>query len=165
MSDLRATHGRYGRILVMLGKLFALAGGAVLALLTLMSLASVAGRLLGRPIQGDFEMMQLGAAAAISFFLPYCQLKRANIIVDFFTVRSSVRTQGRLDALGALLLALVMALLAWRTGAGTLVMEASNETSMIVGIPIWYSYAAVTPALALTALCGLHCAWQDWNRG
>jgi TRAP-type C4-dicarboxylate transport system permease small subunit len=144
-------------------KAFALAGGALFAALTLISAASIIGRFAGRPLQGDFELVQLGCAVAISFCLPYCQLRRGNIIVDFFTVRTSTRTRGALDAFGALLLALTMALVAWRTGAGALAIRASNETSMIMGVPVWYSYALMTPAFALTAVAGLDAAWRYWR--
>jgi len=128
-----------------------------------MSAASIIGRFAGRPIQGDFELVQLGCAVAISFCLPYCQLRRGHIIVDFFTVRASERTRGALDTVGALLLALVMALVAWRTGAGALAMKASNETSMIMGVPVWYAYALMTPAFVLTAAAGLDTALQSWR--
>jgi TRAP-type C4-dicarboxylate transport system permease small subunit len=141
----------------------ALAGGALFAAVTLMSAASIAGRIAGRPIQGDFELVQLACAVAIAFCLPYCQLQRGHIIVDFFTVRATPRTRGALDALGALLLALVMVLVAWRTGAGAVALKASNETSMIMGLPVWIAYALMTPALALTALAALHSAWRDWT--
>jgi TRAP-type C4-dicarboxylate transport system permease small subunit len=144
-------------------RFFALAGGALFAAITLMSAASVIGRLVGRPIQGDFELVQLGCAVAIACCLPYCQLQRGHIIVDFFTTRATDRTRHALDALGALLLALVMALAAWRTGAGAVAMKASNETSMIMALPVWYAYALMTPALALTALAALNTAWHDWK--
>lgn len=155
--------GPLGRALDAACRFLALAGGAVLAALTLISAASIAGRLVGRPIPGDFELVQFGCAVAIAFCLPYCQLKRGNIIVDFFTTRAGRRLQGALDAAGALLLALVMAVVAWRTGAGALAMKASGETSMIMGVPVWYVYALMTPAFALTALAGLHTAWQSWT--
>jgi TRAP-type C4-dicarboxylate transport system permease small subunit len=151
------------RTLETLCKAFALAGGAIHAALTLMSVVSIGGRIAGRPIQGDFELVQFGCAIAIAFFLPYCQFKRANIIVDFFTVRSSARTQRTLDAAGSLLLAAAMGLLAWRTGAGMLAMKAGGETSMIMGVPLWYAYAAMTPGFGLAALAGLHTAWLDWK--
>lgn len=139
----------------------ALAGGAMLSALTLMSVASIGGRMIERPIQGDFELVQLGCAVAIAFFLPYCQLSRGNIIVDFFTVRAARRTRRLLDALGAVLLAAVVALVAWRTGAGAAAIKASGEVSMIMGVPVWYAYALMTPAFALTALAGLYTAWRD----
>ena len=47
--------------------------------------------------------------------MPWCQVRRGNIIVDFFTAGASEATRERLDRFGRLLLALVMALMAWRT--------------------------------------------------
>jgi len=152
-----------GRTLEFACKAFALAGGAILAGLTIMSVVSIGGRILSKPIQGDFELVQFGCAIAIASFLPWCQLKRANIIVDFFTVRAAARTQSRLDALGALLLAASMALLAWRTGMGAVAMKAGGETSMLMSVPLWYAYALMTPGFALTAVAGLHTSWQHWN--
>src|SRR4051794_40663221 len=102
-----------GRALDLASQALALGGGVLLVCLTGMSVASVLGRSLGHPILGDFELVQFGSAIAIAFFLPYAQLRRANIIVDFFTVRSSARVRGALDAIGAVLLAAVMGLVAW----------------------------------------------------
>ena len=79
-------------------------GGAVLTALALMSVASIAGRaLFSRPLQGDYELVQTGCAIFVALCLPYCQLKHANIIVDFFTTKASARSRRRLDAFGALL--------------------------------------------------------------
>ena len=157
--------GPLGRALGAACKLLALFGGAILSALVLMSVLSIGGRMIGRPIPGDFELVQFGCAIAIAFFLPYCQFSRGNIIVDFFTVRATPRTRRLLDALGALMLALVMALLAWRAGAGTVAMKASGETSMIMSLPLWYAYLLMTPAFALTALAGLYTAWRSWKTG
>jgi TRAP-type C4-dicarboxylate transport system permease small subunit len=144
------------RALDVLARAFALAGGAVLVAITGMSVISIAGRtLLGRPVPGDFELVQVGCGVAVAAFLPYCQLRRGNIIVDFFTVRAGPRVQAGLDALGALLLAAVMALLAWRTATGMLTIKAAGEITMIVGFPVWLGYALIVPSLALTALAGL----------
>lgn len=152
------------RVLAGLARAFAFGGGAVLVALTAMSVASIAGRaLLGRPVPGDFELVQVGCGVAIAAFLPYCQLQRGNIIVDFFTVRASPRVQGALDALGALVLALVMATLAWRTAAGMHTVRTAGEVSMIVGFPIWIGYAAIVPSLALAALVALSTARESWK--
>jgi len=103
------------RAIELTAKAFAFAGGAVLVAMLFMSVASITGRaVLGRPIQGDFELVQLGCAVSIAAFLPWCQFARGNIIVDFFTTGLPERAQAALDALGALLLAVVMALVAWR---------------------------------------------------
>jgi TRAP-type C4-dicarboxylate transport system permease small subunit len=143
---------------------FALAGGALLVVITGMSVVSIVGRaVLGTPVPGDFELVQVGCGAGIAMFLPYCQLRRGNIIVDFFTVRAPARVQAALDASGALAVAAVMALLAWRTTAGMLTVKAAGEVSMIVGFPIWIGYAAIVPSLALAALIGLATAIESWK--
>jgi TRAP-type C4-dicarboxylate transport system permease small subunit len=152
------------RVLDGLARAFALAGGAVLVAITALSVVSITGRTLrGTPVPGDFELVQVGCAVAIAAFLPWCQRRRGNIIVDFFTTRASARTQGVLDALGALLLAAVLALLAWRTWAGMLTVRASGEISMIVSFPIWIGYAAIVPSLLLAAVVALATAAEAWK--
>ena len=152
------------RVLEGLARSVAFGGGAILVALTGMSVASIGGRaLLGRPVPGDFELVQVGCGAAIAAFLPYCQLRRGNIIVDFFTVRAAPRVQHTLDALGALLAALDMAALAWRTAVGMVAVRAAGEVSMIVGFPIWVGYAAIVPSLVLAVAAALVTAQQSWK--
>ena len=151
------------RALGMACRLLALAGGMILSVLTLLVMVSVAGRALGRPIQGDFELMQVGSAVALAFFLPYCQWRRANIIVDFFTTRASPRTQAMLDAFGALLFALTLAVVAWRSIAGAIAIKAAHETTMIMGVPLWYGYALMAPAFALAAVVGIYTAISSFR--
>ena len=127
-----------------------------------MSVASFTGRtFLGGPVQGDFELVQLGCAVGIAAFLPWCQWRRGNIIVDFFTTRLPPRAQGVLDGIGALLLAVVMALVAWRATEGAISVYASGERAMISRYPQWIGYAAIVPSLALTALVGFYTAWES----
>lgn len=151
-----------GGLIEVLAKAFAFAGGAILVAMTLMSVASILGRaLLGMPVQGDFELVQIGCAMGLAAFLPWCQLRRANIIVDFFTTALPRSAQAVLDAAGALLLALVMVVVCWRTGAGMLSVKAAGETTMIIGVPIWYGYAAMVPSFALTAAAGFYGAFES----
>ncbi len=143
---------------------FALAGGAVACAVALMTVFSIAGRAwLAAPIPGDIEITQMGIALAISLCLPWCQLRGANIIVDFFTQGLAVRQQGVLDGLGCLLLACMCALLSWRTAAGALAVREAGETSMILGLPMWWAYAALAPGLALTALVAMVQAVGHWR--
>jgi TRAP-type C4-dicarboxylate transport system permease small subunit len=143
---------------------FAFAGGAVLVTLAGMSVISVAGRaLVSKPVPGDFELVQIACAACIAAFLPYCQIRRGNIIVDFFTTRAPRRAQDALDAFGALLLATVLALVAWRTVVGMLAVKAAGEATMIIGFPVWIGYAAMVPSLAFTAVVALYTALESWQ--
>jgi TRAP-type C4-dicarboxylate transport system permease small subunit len=134
----------------------ALAGGALLVALAGLTVASISGRwLASRPITGDVELVQLGVAAAIALFLPYCQLHRSHLIVDFFTARSSGPMQRRLDAVGSAVAGTVFLLLAWRAGAAVLDMRAAGETTMVLGVPLWLPYAAMVPGLALAGVTGV----------
>lgn len=135
---------------------FALLGGLCALLVAGMVLCSVAGRnLFAHPVQGDVELSQIGIALSIALCLPWCQLKRGNIIVDFFTQAAPERVNGALDRLGALLLAVMLGLLAWRTGVGALAVDEAGEQTMILGLPMWWAYAILAPGLALTAVIAL----------
>jgi TRAP-type C4-dicarboxylate transport system permease small subunit len=141
------------KILEQLAKLCAIVAGLLMIFITLMTVTSVIGRdFFSKAIVGDFELTGAACGAAVALFMPWCQFKRGNIIVDFFTNRASERTQGMLDRAGALLLALVLAVLTWRTGLGGLSAWESKSGSMMLGFPEWIVYSAITPALALTAL-------------
>jgi len=104
VAETAADRSRLGRVLELGSTALALVGGLVLTALMLMSIGSIAGRwLFSRPLPGDFELVEIGSGLAIFLFLPACQLRGANVIVDFFTTGVSRRGQAWLDALGALL--------------------------------------------------------------
>jgi TRAP-type C4-dicarboxylate transport system permease small subunit len=63
------------------------------------------------------------------------------------------------DGVGALLMSLMCALLAWRTGVGARAVYDATETSMILALPMWWVYAMLAPGLALPALVALFQAW------
>jgi TRAP-type C4-dicarboxylate transport system permease small subunit len=162
----RAPRRGLGRALELVAQAFAFFGGAVFVGLIGMSVTSITLRTLtGKPVQGDFEMVQFACAIGIAAFLPWCQLCRGNIIVDFFTARLPPRGQAWLDALGAVLLALVVAVVAWRAGYGAQSVFASGERAMISRIPVWIPYAGVVPSLALTSVVALYTAWESVAAG
>ncbi len=135
---------------------FALLGAAAALAVALLAVASIVGRALWfKPIPGDVELTQFGIAWALSLSLPWCQLRGANIIVDFFTQHLRERSLRLLDGVGALLLALMCTLLAWRTSVGALAVREAGETSMILALPMWWAYASLAPGLALAAWVAL----------
>jgi TRAP-type C4-dicarboxylate transport system permease small subunit len=146
------------RVLEKLAKFCAILAGVMLTGITLMTCASLIGRnTTGTTLVGDFELTGVAAGAAIALFLPWCQARRGNIIVDFFTAKAGPRTTERLDRLGAGLLGLSLALLAWRASLGGLSAYNAQSTTMMLGFPEWIVYCAMVPPLALTAVIGL---WQ-----
>lgn len=140
-------------LLEKLAKLCAVLAGVLLTVITLMTCVSLIGRnTTGWTIVGDFELSGSAAGAAIALFLPWCQVRRGNIMVDFFTAKASEATQDKLDRLGALLLALAMTLMTWRTAVGGLNAWNSKAGSMMLGFPEWVVYVGMVPPLALTAV-------------
>jgi TRAP-type C4-dicarboxylate transport system permease small subunit len=145
------------KILEILAKLCAIAAGLLLIFITLMTVISVIGRdTIGKTIVGDFELSGAAAGAAIALFMPWCQFKRGNILVDFFTTKASESAQAAMERFGALLLALVMALMTWRTTLGGLAAWTSQSGTMMLGFPEWIVYACMVPPLALTAVIALY---------
>lgn len=144
------------RHLASLSKFCAILAGILLTAITLLTCVSLIGRnTLGLTLAGDFELTGVASGAAIALFLPWCQWRRGNIAVDFFTARASVKTTLMLDRFGALLLAGVMALLAWRTGVGALNALHTHSGTMLLDFPEWLVYASMVPPMALTALIAL----------
>jgi len=144
------------KILELLAKLCCILSGALLTFITLMTCYSLIGRnTTGQTIVGDFELTGVATGAAIALFMPMCQFKKANIIVDFFTAKATEATITQLDRLGALFMAAAFALLTWRTYLGGMNAWVSQSGSMMLGFPEWIVYAAMTPPLALSAAIAL----------
>ena len=140
-----------------LAKFCAILAGLVMIFITVMTCASVIGRdTLGKAIVGDFELSGAAAGAAVALFMPWCQVRRGHIIVDFFTSKASDAAQRTMDKLGALMMALIMGLMAWRTSLGGLNAWTTQSGTMMLGFPEWIVYAFMVPSLALAAVIALH---------
>lgn len=145
------------RILESLAKLCAILAGVLLTGITLMTCGSLIGRnTVGVSIVGAFELTGVAAGAAIAMFMPLCQARRGNIIVDFFTARASARTQAGLDRLGAFAIAAIFSLLAWRSTLGGLNSYSTGSETTIMGFPEFWVYVFMVPAFVLAALIALH---------
>jgi len=139
----------------------ALAGGIVLIGVAAITVTSVLGRkLMNHAIAGDFEMVEIGCAVAIALFLPYCQLKSGNVIVDFFTLRLSTRGRRILDMIGCLLVSAVAGLMAWRLALGGWSLYTSNDQTMVLQLGTWWSFLVLVPCMFLLSIIGLLTAWR-----
>lgn len=134
----------------------AILAGVVLTLITLITVMAVLGReVLGKTVAGDFELVGVAAGAAIALFLPWCQVKRGNIVVDFFTTRASDQAIKHMDRFGSLLMALMAGVFAWRSTLGGLNVYDTHSGTMMLNFPEWIIYALMVPPLALTCLVAL----------
>ncbi|HYI89629.1 MAG TPA: TRAP transporter small permease subunit, partial [Beijerinckiaceae bacterium] len=77
-----------GPALTRASEILALAGSALMLVVAGLVTVSVLMRwLLGDGISGDFELVQIATALGAFAFLPLCQARRGNVIVDTFTAR------------------------------------------------------------------------------
>lgn len=136
-------------------RLLALCGGVLLLAAGIMVTTSVVLRWTGSGgIPGDFEMMEMATALAVFAFLPLCQARRGNIMVDTFTGWLPERVRRTIDGLSDLLWAGLAALIAWQSLTGGREETAYGTTSMVSGIPVGpvvLATAALAAVLAVVA--------------
>ena len=144
------------KLLPILARLCAVLAGLLMTAITLVTCGNLILRnTTGDSLPGAFELTAVATGAAIALFMPLCQVRRGNIIVDFFTENLSASINDALDRIGALVLAGVFALLAWRTAIGGLSAYKANSLTMLMGVPEWIVYAAMVPPFALACVIGL----------
>ena len=86
------------------------------------------------------------------------RIEFGNVVVDLFTRGLGVRPRAWLDRLHALILAAIAALFTWRLALGGVELRSAGETSMILGVPIWWGFAPIVASSALLAAVALHMA-------
>jgi TRAP-type C4-dicarboxylate transport system permease small subunit len=129
-----------GRLLFSIARILALLGGLLCCAMAAIVTVSVAGRyLLSSPIPGDYDIVGILSGCAIFAFLPYCQLVRGNIIVDFFTTKASPRFRTTLDAIGTLIYLAAMVMFAWRLFAGMQEFQHSGEVIAAYNFYRWWT--------------------------
>lgn len=144
------------RLLDRLARLLAMLGGALAVCLALLVSTSITLRALGLGgVRGDFEFVQMGVALIVFAFMPWSQARRGNVMVDSFTTKLPKRFQAALDALWEVVFAAMMALIAWRLGAGAMEAARSNTTTMVLLLPIAPAIAACALLAGFTALVAL----------
>lgn len=149
--------GSIGRSIEWGCKTLAGLAGLLFCVEMVMSAASVAGRVaFSKPIPGDYELVQMLSAMGIALCLPYCQLRKGHVFVDFFTLWAPASVKRVLDALASLLLAVASILLTWRIWSGMLEMREYGEASMVIALPIWWGYVPVVAGFAMLAVTSLY---------
>lgn len=131
----------------------AIAGGLLMVAVAIMVTVSVVMRwLINESVPGDIELVQIGTAVAVFAFLPLCQSRRGNIMVDTFTLRLPRQAQAMLDALWDLAYAGIAAIIAWRLGVGAWDTIRSNTVSMMLGLPTGWAIAACAAMAAFLSI-------------
>ncbi len=150
-----------GGFLLRLSRLVAVFGGLILTAAGLLTVVSVIARYLFlSPIDGDYELVEAGTAIAVFAFLPYCQMVKGNVIVDFFTAHYRPAIRCTLDALGGLVFTLTAGLVTWRMVEGGLGFYETGELTVIMEIPRYLYFYLMVPFLGLLTVV---CAYSTWR--
>ena len=156
--------GPIGRVLDLTSRTFAIGGGITLTLMAFMSLGSIVGRtLFSSPILGDYELVQVMSAVAVSMFLPFCQTVRGHVTVDFLTTCAPKRLNKFFDLVANLLLAIGAFAFFWRMSIGMLELKANGDASMLLNLPTWYGYIPMVLSFFLLGCTALYSAWEDYT--
>lgn len=139
---------------------FAAFGGLALIAVIAVEVASVTGGLFGKPMLGDTEIVELLVGIAVACFMPYCQIRGANVIVDFFTMKLSQRARHSLDAIMYFVVAIIVTVLTERMIEGGFTQFERDRVSMFLRIPQWWGYAVASLAAILWTVVCFYTAWE-----
>ena len=135
----------------------ALIGGLMLCVLTIMIVVSITGRaLIGvglGPVPGDFELVEVGTALAVFYFLPWCYLKGGHATVDLLYMHMPAWAQRAVVAISDVLMLAVWLVLTWKLWEGMLEKREYLETTFILAMPMWWAYAVCLVGAVVGCLC------------
>jgi TRAP-type C4-dicarboxylate transport system permease small subunit len=153
-----------------LARLLAMAGGAVLIVLIVLTCVSIAGRALlpfnlgVSPIRGIYDYTEIGMAMAIFAFLPLAQLREAHARVDLFGAMMPQALNLFLDLLFNIAMLAVAAIGTWRLWLGMQDKLRFGETTLIAQIPVWQGYAAGLVGAAGFVIVAAFCVIRSLRR-
>ena len=153
-----------GFILFIIARFLAVCGGTLLCLVASLVAISVMGRaLLSLPVPGDFELVAIGTGLCVFAMLPYCQMIRGNVLVDFFMMKAQVRMKAFCDLIGNVVFFAIAALLTWRMIYGGFDMYANNEKSMTINFPRWTTFPISVLLMAFLSIVILYTVWRSFE--
>lgn len=157
-------------VVEMIARALALAGGAVLLGITLLTCVSIAGRALLPldiglgPIRGIYDMTEIAMAAAVFAFLPWAQLREAHARVDLLQWAIPKKADQVLDLVFNAAMAFVAVVGTYRMFLGMQDKLSYGETTLIAQIPVWQGYAAGLVGAAGFVIVALFCTLRAMRR-
>ncbi|MGK7864298.1 TRAP transporter small permease [Falsiroseomonas sp. E2-1-a4] len=142
----------------------ALVAGLLLLAAVAVTTASVLRGAFGRPILGDSEIVEMLLGVAVVMCMPLCEMKGAHVVVDFFTQKLPPRGLAGLDAVMRVVVAVVVAVLAWRLAIGGYNMWDRERDTMFLQLPFWWGYAGAALGMMAWSLCAAFVAAESLIR-
>lgn len=153
-----------GRVLFAISRFLAICGGILLCVVAALVAVSVSGRsLFSMPVPGDFELVAIGTGICVFAMLPYCQMVRGNVLVDFFMMKAPIRLKAFCDLIGNIVFFVIAALLTWRMIYGGFDMYANNEKSMTINFPRWTTFPISVLLMAFLSIVILYTIWRSFE--
>ncbi len=112
-----------------------IAAAAVAAMMVLTCL-DVILRLFRHPIPGTYEMVSMLAAVFVSFALARTSIDQGHIAVDFLVQRFPKRMQHAIEAVNAIICALLFTVVCYQSVIYANDLKANGEVSMTLQLPI-----------------------------
>ena len=132
---------KIGQLLLYFSIFFTIFGGALLLAIIFLTFMSIFGRVFfSRSLLGYFEIVELMSACIIFSFLPICQIKRGNLILEFFTSNFNETKRKIMDLSCHLILSIVYFFFTLYMFLGAVDMFIYNEETMLMRIPIWIGF-------------------------
>ncbi|MBU1305695.1 MAG: TRAP transporter small permease [Alphaproteobacteria bacterium] len=134
------------RLVTGLAKILALAGGVALIGIVVLICVSVIGRALIwaglGAVTGDYELVEAAVGFAVFAFLPWTHLTRGHAVVSIFTDMLSPAINAWIMVVCDVLMLVVAIFIAWRQALGAMDKYAYGETTLLLRMPLWWSYTA-----------------------
>ncbi len=153
-----------GRILFAISRVLAICGGILLCAVAALVTVSVIGRsAFSAPVPGDFELVAIGTGICVFAMLPYCQIIRGNVLVDFFMAKAPLRFKVLCDLIGNIAFFIIASLLTWRMIYGGFDMYTNNEKSMTINFPRWTTFPVSVLLMGFLSLVILYTIWRSFE--
>lgn len=150
-----------------LAQIMALLGGVALLAIVVLTFVSIIGRIfvpldigIG-PIRGIYDYTEIGVAAAVFAFLPWCQYERAHASVDLFKPAFPKLMNRVIDLVMDAGMLVVAVLIAWRLYLGMQDKLSYGETTLIAQVPVWQGFALSLIGATVFALVAAFCVLRS----
>ena len=137
--------------------------GVFLAFVMFLSVADIAGRAMGHPIMGTYEVVGLCGALIIGFSIPYCSSKRGHIYMEFLLEKLSpfakwvVNTATRIVAI---ILFGIIGVNLFRVAAGFYLVGEVTSTVRLPIYPLFYALGSCCFLECLVFVCDIVKIWE-----
>ena len=137
-------------------------GGIMLLVVTAFTVASVVGRTaFDSPVLGDQEIVELGCAIALFSFMPYCQMRASNVIVEFFTAPLPAAMRALLDTIMNVVFSVCIVIVTWRLAVGGLAAYDGGDTTMFLEMSVWWGYLCAFVACVAWSLACIYSVFRS----